>query len=130
MPPVLSERLLLPEELEYAVVLFVDAEPDSTRSLREVLVSNGWELLFADSGPQAKQQLMQRSVDLVLLVVRSPGQVASMDSYELCAQLKLPPQTRNIPVVLLYPGERKDTTALSFMGELDADRDYRPRIYP
>lgn len=39
-------------------------------------------------------------------------------------------KTRNIPVVLLYPGTRKDTTALSFMGELDADRDYRPRIYP
>lgn len=39
-------------------------------------------------------------------------------------------KTRNIPVVLLYPGKRKDTTALSFMGELDADRDYRPRIYP
>lgn len=39
-------------------------------------------------------------------------------------------KTRNLPVVLLYPGERKDTTALSFMGELDADRDYRPRIYP
>lgn len=39
-------------------------------------------------------------------------------------------KTRNIPVVLLYPGQRKDTTALSFMGELDADRDYRPRIYP
>lgn len=39
-------------------------------------------------------------------------------------------KTRNIPVVLLYPGERRDTTALSFMGELDADRDYRPRIYP
>lgn len=39
-------------------------------------------------------------------------------------------KTRNIPVVLLYPGERKDTTALSFMGELPSDRDYRPRIYP
>lgn len=39
-------------------------------------------------------------------------------------------KTRNLPVVLLYPGTRKDTTALSFMGELDADRDYRPRIYP
>ncbi len=39
-------------------------------------------------------------------------------------------KTRNVPVVLLYPGERRDTTALSFMGELDADRDYRPRIYP
>lgn len=39
-------------------------------------------------------------------------------------------KTRNIPVVLLYPGERRDTNALSFMGELPSDRDYRPRIYP
>jgi hypothetical protein len=38
-------------------------------------------------------------------------------------------KTRNIPVVLLYPGERRDISALSFMGELPADRDYRPRIY-
>lgn len=37
-------------------------------------------------------------------------------------------KTRNIPVVLLYPGEVKGE-GLSFMGELDADRDYRPRIY-
>jgi len=39
-------------------------------------------------------------------------------------------KTKNIPVVLLYPGERRDVNALSFMGELPADRDYRPRIYP
>ena len=38
-------------------------------------------------------------------------------------------RTRNIPVVLLYPGKRMDLSALSFMGELPADRDYRPRIY-
>jgi len=37
-------------------------------------------------------------------------------------------KTRNIPVVLLYPGEYQDG-ALSFMGELASDRDYRPRIY-
>lgn len=39
-------------------------------------------------------------------------------------------KTRNVPVILLYPGERRDVTALSFMGELAPDRDYRPRIYP
>ncbi len=39
-------------------------------------------------------------------------------------------KTRNVPVVLLYPGERKGDAGLSFMGELDPDRDYRPRIYP
>jgi hypothetical protein len=37
--------------------------------------------------------------------------------------------TRNVPVVLLYPGKVVDDTGLSFMGVLPADRDYRPRIY-
>ena len=38
-------------------------------------------------------------------------------------------RTRNLPVILLYPGERKGDAGLSFMGELAPDRDYRPRIY-
>ena len=38
-------------------------------------------------------------------------------------------RTRNVPVVLLYPGTVVDDTGLSFMGLLPADRDYRPRIY-
>jgi hypothetical protein len=39
-------------------------------------------------------------------------------------------RTRNVPVVLLYPGERRGDAGLSFMGMLEPDRDYRPRIYP
>jgi hypothetical protein len=38
-------------------------------------------------------------------------------------------RTHHVSVVLLYPGERRDD-GLSFLGELQADRDYRPRIYP
>lgn len=38
-------------------------------------------------------------------------------------------KTYNLPVVLLYPGERDGLTGLRFMGELQPDRDYRPRIY-
>lgn len=37
--------------------------------------------------------------------------------------------TRGVPVVLLYPGERSED-GLSFMGVLPPDRDYRPRVYP
>jgi hypothetical protein len=37
--------------------------------------------------------------------------------------------TRNLPVVLLYPGKVVGETGLSFMGVLAPDRDYRPRIY-
>jgi hypothetical protein len=39
-------------------------------------------------------------------------------------------RTQNVPVVLLYPGERRGATGLSFMGVLKPDNDYRPRIYP
>ncbi len=39
-------------------------------------------------------------------------------------------KTHNVPVVLLYPGERTERTGLSFMGQVPADHDYRPRIYP
>lgn len=38
-------------------------------------------------------------------------------------------QTRNVPVILLYPGTSEGDAGLSFMGILPADRDYRPRIY-
>lgn len=37
--------------------------------------------------------------------------------------------TKNVPVVLLYPGKVDEDGGLSFMGILPADRDYRPRIY-
>ncbi len=38
-------------------------------------------------------------------------------------------KTHNLPIVLLYPGDREDVSSLSFMGEQTTDRDYRPRIY-
>src|ERR1035437_2854338 len=34
-------------------------------------------------------------------------------------------RTRNLPVVLLYPGERRGMSSLSFMGDLQPDGDYR-----
>lgn len=37
--------------------------------------------------------------------------------------------TNNVPVVLLYPGERVGATGLRFMGQYPPDTDYRPRIY-
>ena len=39
-------------------------------------------------------------------------------------------KTKHVPVVLLYPGTRLGPTGLSFMGVLNPDSDYRPRIYP
>lgn len=76
---------------------------------------------FADDNPQ--------NLDRTLVLIGRAGSLYPF--FRSSALLKhIDGKTRNLPVVLLYPGERRDTTALSFMGELPADRDYRPRIYP
>ncbi len=69
------------------------------------------------------------SADRTLALIGRAG--ALYPFFRSSALLKhLDGRTRNVPVVLLYPGERRAEAGLSFMGELNPDRDYRPRIYP
>lgn len=69
------------------------------------------------------------SVDRTLALIGRAG--ALYPFFRSSALLKhLDGRTHNVPVVLLYPGERRAEAGLSFMGELNPDRDYRPRIYP
>ncbi len=76
---------------------------------------------FADANPDR--------TDKTLVLIGRAG--ALYPFFRTSALLKhIDGKTRNLPVVLLYPGERRDHSALSFMGLLPADRDYRPRIYP
>lgn len=49
--------------------------------------------------------------------------------YRTSALLRFLDQGVRVPTIVLYPGIHTDQNALSFMGEMDADRDYRPRIY-
>ena len=68
-------------------------------------------------------------VDRTLALIGRAG--ALYPFFRSSALLKhLDGRTRNVPVVLLYPGERRGPTGLSFMGVLASDNDYRPRIYP
>jgi len=76
---------------------------------------------FADANPDKAER--------TLVFVGRAG--ALYPFFRVSALLKhLDGRTRNVPVVLLYPGDRKGDAGLSFMGELAPDRDYRPRIYP
>lgn len=75
---------------------------------------------FADSHPD--------KIDRTLALIGRAG--ALYPFYRSSALLKhLDGNTRQVPVVLLYPGVRSGHTGLSFMGVLNADSDYRPRIY-
>jgi hypothetical protein len=69
------------------------------------------------------------SVDRTLALIGRAG--ALYPFFRSSALLRhLDGRTRNVPVVLLYPGERRGPSGLSFMGMLNPDNDYRPRIYP
>jgi hypothetical protein len=75
---------------------------------------------FADANPD--------DADRTLVFVGRAG--ALYPFFRTSALLKhIDGKTRNIPVVLLYPGARTPQ-GLSFMDELASDHDYRPRIYP
>jgi hypothetical protein len=68
------------------------------------------------------------SVDRMVAIVGRAGGVYPF--FRASAFLRhLDGKTRGVPVVLLYPGERRGDTSLSFMGQLAPDADYRPRIY-
>lgn len=75
---------------------------------------------FCEQNPQA--------VNRTVIWIKRLG--ALYPFYRCSSLLKqLDGKTGQVPVILLYPGRREDKTALSFMGEMQADRDYRPRIY-
>ncbi len=76
---------------------------------------------YADRHPE--------NVDRTLAVIGRAG--ALYPFFRSSALLRhLDGRTRNVPVVVLYPGERRGPSGLSFMGMLNPDNDYRPRIYP
>lgn len=75
---------------------------------------------YADQNPE--------KVDRTLALVGRAG--ALYPFFRSSALLRhLDGQTRNVPVVLLYPGLQRGEKGLSFMGVLEPDSDYRPRIY-
>ena len=111
------------------------AAKDPDRGLRFIgdelaMLVEGPDGLAADCarliGEQADKH--PESADRMLAIIGRAGGVYPF--FRSSALLRyLDGKTRGIPVVLLYPGERRGATALSFMGQLDPDADYRPRIY-
>lgn len=74
------------------------------------------------------QKHPEKADQTLVLIGRAGGLYPFFRSSSLLRHLD--GQTGNVPVVLLYPGTKQGPTSLSFMGVLNPDSDYRPRIYP
>ena len=85
-------------------LLLVDDDPGLRELLRTTFEIFDLELDEADSAAMAARRISARKPDVIVLDVLMPG----IDGIEYCAKLKLDPQTRDIPVVLLTGSERTD----------------------
>lgn len=92
---------------------------------------DGPDGLAADIAARIAREMEQhpeRSDRMLALIGRAGGVYPFFRTSGLLKHLA--GRTGGVPVVLLYPGERRGENGLSFMSILEPDRDYRPRIYP
>lgn len=76
-------------------ILVVDDAYIIRESLRNMLVSHGFEVLEAENGEQGLEVVSQNKVDLVISDLNMPG----MDGLTMCGHMK--EQGHNLPIFML-----------------------------
>lgn len=79
-----------------ATILLVDDVPENITILSGML-RDLYRVIFATSGEEALEVVLEQNIDLILLDVMMPG----MDGFEVCRRLKENILTREIPVIFL-----------------------------
>ncbi len=80
-----------------STVLIVDDDHTARDTLEAILLPEGYELSFAQDGPQALRKAAKLTPDLILLDVMMPG----MDGFEVCRQLRADSLLAQVPVIMV-----------------------------
>lgn len=80
-----------------ARVLVVDDIFPNVKLLEAKLKAEYYDVVTAQSGPEALKKVVEDSPDVILLDVMMPG----MDGFEVCRQIKANPAVAHIPVVMV-----------------------------
>lgn len=78
-------------------ILIVDDTPENLRLLSVMLSKQGYQVRKAINGQMALTAVQALKPDLILLDIMMP----ELDGYEVCQQLKMKPETANVPVIFL-----------------------------
>src|SRR5271154_5844380 len=95
---------VLLNEVQSARILVVDDQPANIQIVGAVLGKLGHEIIPASDGPTALKRVALRMPDLILLDLLMPG----MGGCEVCLQLKLNPDWKEIPVIFLSAADDKN----------------------
>ena len=82
---------------EQNTILIVDDMPNNLGALLDYLTDFGFEVLVAEDGESAIEQVEYALPDLILLDVLMPG----IDGFETCSRLKSNQITQDIPVIFM-----------------------------
>jgi DNA-binding response OmpR family regulator len=75
-------------------ILVVDDEPAQLRLSEQVLKSNGYQVLMANSGQESLRMIVDQKPDLVILDVMMPG----IDGWQTCSCVR---ELTDIPIIML-----------------------------
>ena len=89
-------------------VLIVDDDKHAVEILDRLLQKDGFEVLRAQSGPEALTIAAVEQIDVILLDVMMP----EMNGFEVCEKLRAAERTRDIPVILLTARDDMETRVL------------------
>jgi len=79
------------------VVLIVEDEPNNMKLTSDLLAILGYSSIKAVDGQQGVEVAKKYKPDLILMDIMMP----KMDGYAACHAIKIAPETKNIPVVML-----------------------------
>lgn len=107
-------------------ILIVEDEDDIRELLRYNLAKEGYQVHGAATGEEALKLVQTRSPDLILLDLMLPG----IDGLEVCRRIKVDPQTRHLPIVMLTAkGEEGDiVTGLELGADDYITKPFSPRV--
>jgi two-component system sensor histidine kinase/response regulator len=91
-------------------ILVVDDQPANLRVVSTLLSRNGHDVVSALTGPEALEQAIAHTPDLVLLDMLMPG----MDGFELLRELRRQPQLQDMPVIFLTAAQDRELLLRAF----------------
>ncbi|NJN95862.1 MAG: response regulator [Anaerolineales bacterium] len=83
--------------MEFNTVLIVDDEELGRETLEDLLVTQGFHLIYASNGPEALEKAAKFTPDIILLDVMMPG----MNGYEVCQRLRANPALAEVPIIMV-----------------------------
>jgi putative two-component system response regulator len=86
-------------------ILIADDNPRDRELFGSFLQQEGYEIFYAETGPEALKQASKHNPDLLLLDICMPG----VDGLEVCRHLRLDPLLAEVPIILVTGVAHDDT---------------------